>query len=419
MLLSICTIANAQDYALVDAITSVQKLNEEIKALDEDLVRSKAEVGKAVSSFLPDFSANQSYGRIDLENAADYVHQRNKNLAVEHVLFQSGTSFGQFVGAKRAFSAVQNNYIVGVQEIYFRAVQAYEQYLTSIDILHFAIKREELLKNQLELNQTRFDYEDIPKTDLLQARAAYANAIANKEIANGNMISAKAQLEGVLYSEVPAKVRNIDHKHIEQFLPKTLEELMTEVNNLNPYIKAQQYSYEAAKAGVYVATTSILPRVVGKYEWFEGYDDQSGINRTKGQAATVQIRIPIIPNGGADFFSIKQSNSDKHKALASYRAARQNIEAEAIVSWNEYVASESVRMAAYETMIAEYETLEGFKEEAKVGARDIIQVLEIEQRYFDAQVTHRKSVQSKIVAEFKLLSLLGKLYNADYLQLSS
>ncbi len=405
------------NYTLANAIHSAKELNQDIQALDENLVRSKAEIGKAMSSFAPDVSVNQTYGRTDLNDSADHIYQRSRNFAIEHTLFQSGASFGQFVGAKRAFQSVKHNYINNVQEIYFNTVEAYENFLTSKDIVEFSIKREQLLKNQRDLNQTRFDYQDIPITDLLQAKASYANAIATRETAEGNLRSAKAKVEGLIYSPIPYNIREIDHNKIASYLPSNLQGFLDEVKRTNPVIAAQKYNYEAARAGVYISTTNVLPKVTGKVEWFDNYSpfpNQFGKGQTKGKAAYLQIRIPLIPNGGADFFAIKQANSDKQKSLAQYKAAQQAIEAQAVIAWNEYISAEAVRIAAYQNMIAEQKTLEGVQEEARVGARDIIQVLDVEQRYFDAQVNHRRAIQNKIVAAFKILALLGKLYDLDY-----
>lgn len=411
--------AEGDNYTLFDAMQSTLLRNQQLKSLQEDVSKSKSEVGKSVTNFLPDVSLNRNETQTKYNNE-ELANQTTveKKLAMNMVLYQNGGKFANFKANKDRMRATQHSYNAELQNILINTVDFYTQYLLNVEILRIAENRKKLLKNQLDLNQVKFDYGDIPKTDLLQAEAAYANSISDVETARGNVASSKAALEGATYDEyTPDKVKPVKHSIADHIMPTSLDELLAMLTLNNPNILSSKHLLSAAKAGLYLNTTNVLPRVTGRVEFFDRESESLTSQSTgsfKGSRAIVDVTIPILPNGGGGFFDVKKSYSEKKKAAANLDRTRNDVQSLAIRLWSQYKAAEALRVAALKTVNADRKTLEGFQEEARVGARDIIQVLEVEQRFFDSQIKYQRAIQQKIVSAFRILGLLGKLQNFEY-----
>lgn len=411
---------NTYAYRLENTVSSTLEKNQKIKALNETVVKARADVAKSVTNFLPDVSLNKTqdkrfYNRDDIGN----IENDSENLRLSMTLFESGGKFATFKSTRNALRATEYSYKSELENVILNAISAYEQYIIDQEILEISYTRKDLLNTQLELNQIRFDYGDIPKTDLLQAEAGYANSISLLELAKGNLSTAKATLEGITYdTEIPDEVSAIAHDAIDDMLPDSLNDLLAEVRESNPALRAARYRLEAAKAGVYVTATGVLPRVTGAVEFFSDVPGSlsftSGGARLKGKRVTVGVSIPILPSGGGGFFDVKKSYSDKKSAAATLQQTLNDTETFAVRLWSQYTSAEASRISAKKTVEADKKTLEGFEEEAKEGTRDIIQLLEVEQRYYESQVRYQQAIQQKIVAAFQILALLGKLEKFDY-----
>lgn len=407
-------------YELADAMHFTLQQNQQIQALKEDLHKSKLDVNRAVATFLPDISATKT--TVNTHYNDDIIGNRRNNvesIGANMTLFQSGAKFANYKAAKHAYLAADNSYKAQVENILVNVVNAYASYLTAVEILDIARKREKLLKSQLELNKVRFQYGDIPKTDLLQAESAYASSLSSLEGAKGELATAKAVLEGITYDfEIPSKIKDINMLPLQELLPKSLEEFLAAAKLYNPSLLSSQSSLDSARAGLYVSATTILPKITGSFEYFKDFSSiASGsiANRDlKGNRATLTFSIPILPNGGAGFIDVKKAKADRNKAEASLRRAKVDVDTEVIRTWSEYESAVAVSTAAAVAVVAEGKTLDGFQEEAKAGSRDIIQVLEVEQRYNDAQLTQARATRNKVVNAFKILALLGRLQTLDY-----
>lgn len=418
--LCVCYSHIAFGYQLSDAVESTLEYNQQIKAIQEDVVKAKADLAKSVTNFLPDISLNKTQDkRFFNRNDIGIIESDSENLRLSMTLFESGGKFANFKANKNALRATKYSYKSQLENIILNSISAYEKYIIDREILEISYTRTELLKTQLELNQIRFEYGDIPKTDLLQAEAGYANSISLLEIAKGNLSTSKATLEGITYdTSIPENVSSITHDAIDHLIPDTLEALLEETMANNPSLIAARYSLESARAGVYITAAGILPRITGSVEFFQDIPGSlsfnAGNSRLKGKRATVGFSIPLLPSGGGGFFDVKKSYSDKKSSAARLQQAKNDTETLAVRLWSQYNSAEASRISAKKTVEADKKTLEGFEEEAKEGTRDIIQLLEVEQRYYESQVRYREAIQQKIVAAFQILALLGRLEELDY-----
>ena len=96
--------------------------------------------------------------------------------------------------------------------------------------------------------------------------------------------------------------------------------------------------------------------------------------------------------------------------------ARAKENADVIAAWGELMAARARIESDQAQVRANKIALDGVKEEEQVGQRTILDVLDAEQEFLDAQVTLVSSKRDKVVASYSLLTAIGRL-NASFLQL--
>ena len=136
------------------------------------------------------------------------------------------------------------------------------------------------------------------------------------------------------------------------------------------------------------------------------HDDRN--TRLKTGTIMAQISIPLYQAG------LPESRLRESKLIANQR--RQELRAQqeftiqnAISSWQELI-SVRAQAKAYESQVrASKIALEGIRQEAAVGSRTLLDSLDAEQEYLDAQVSLVITKRDEIVAAYRVLAAIGKL----------
>ncbi len=93
--------------------------------------------------------------------------------------------------------------------------------------------------------------------------------------------------------------------------------------------------------------------------------------------------------------------------------ARRNAEQEGISSWEELLTSQA-QIKSFESEVQSTGiALEGVRQENQVGARTVLDVLDAEQEFLDAQVSLVRAKRDEYVARYSVLSSVGKLTAAE------
>src|SRR5262249_137962 len=198
-------------------------------------------------------------------------------------------------------------------------------------------------------------------------------------------------------------------------LPRSAEDAQTEAIRNNPSLLAAHETEKASNAAVKVAVGALLPSVslVGQYNHSEGQKTSFGPGATFGilsnqNSLTGQVTIPIY-QAGSEYASIRQA---KHTAsqnrLLSDQALRDTEESVA-KAWENLRAPGAAIASNKEQVNANQIAYEGVVQEAQVGSRTTLDVLNAEQELLNSQVTLVQSQRDQYVAAYTLLSSMGAL----------
>jgi outer membrane protein TolC len=231
-----------------------------------------------------------------------------------------------------------------------------------------------------------------------------AGAYAEQTQAEGLLTTSRAIYREVI-GEDPV---NLEPAKPPVGLPSSEAETVAQSES-NPDLIAAKYLEQAARDGIDVVFGELLPSVdlVGRLQ--SGDDELTEDGSFENSAAVLlQVRIPLYQAGGVGS-RVRQSKQVVSQRLQQVQEQRRSAEQQATSSWRSLVTAraqiESFKAQVEATRVA----LEGVQEEANVGARTILDVLDAQQEYLVAQVNLVRAHRDEVVAAYQVLSSIGRL----------
>jgi outer membrane protein len=121
-----------------------------------------------------------------------------------------------------------------------------------------------------------------------------------------------------------------------------------------------------------------------------------------------QINIPIY-DGGATYANIRQSKEQLGQQELQTDLQRDQVRAAVVAAWGANINSTGVLRAAKAQVDAAEVALAGVREEAKVGQRTTLDVLNAQQTLLNARVQLVNAQHDQVVNSYTLLSSIGRL----------
>ncbi|MBM3556839.1 MAG: type I secretion protein TolC, partial [Alphaproteobacteria bacterium] len=196
-------------------------------------------------------------------------------------------------------------------------------------------------------------------------------------------------------------------------LPATQEEAIRLAVAESPSIVAAAFTEEAARHGVRVAEATLYPTLGFSADWTRTDDaaqtqstTRPGFVQSSGFLFT--LTVPLYQSG-SEYSTIRQAKQTvSQRRLQVEEARRTTIEA-VTRAWEQLGTTRAVIGSRSEQVRAAEFALEGVREEANVGSRTTLDVLNSEQELLDARVALVTSRRDENVANFNLRSAMGRL----------
>jgi len=313
----------------------------------------------------------------------------------------------QVLGAREQLRNTEQNTLLS-------GVTAYMDVLQNSAIVELDKNNVEVLKEQLRETKDRFTVGEVTRTDVAQAEASLASA-------NAQLLTDQAVLEGSVatYRQVigdqPKTLAPV--KPLAKPLPRTLPEAVNISQVEHPAIVAQQHGVDVALLSIKIAEGALYPQASVTGQLAQSYD----VNATPGQRLfsaqiTGQLTIPIY-QGGAEYANIRQSKEGLSVQELKASSTRDQIRQNVVAAWGRFQAAIGVVKAARASVAANEAALAGVREEAKVGQRTTLDVLNAQQALLSARTQLVRAEHDQVVFSYSLLSTIGRL-NAPTLGLA-
>ena len=269
-------------------------------------------------------------------------------------------------------------------------------------------KNEQVLERQLEASRDRFEVGEVTLTDVAQSESRLARATADRIEAEGNLTASRAVFQRV----VGLSPGTLGQPDPAEGMPQNLDELMQLSLRDDPRIIEADYTERAAQKNIREVEGEFLPevRLRGTAEHEE---DRFADNSTSQEFSVyAEVTIPIYQQGDVSSRTREAKQVASQRRLEIDEAIRQST-SDSIDSW-ENLQTARAQIKSFEAAVRATEiALEGVREENAVGARTILDILDAEQEFLDAQVSLVASTRDELLARYQILAVIGRLTAAD------
>ena len=292
------------------------------------------------------------------------------------------------------------------QSVLQDTVTFYMNVLRDTAILSLRGNNVEVLTEQLRQTNDRFKVGDVTKTDVAQAQAALAQGQADSFVAQTNLQTSIANFRQVVGIE-PKRLEPV--KPYDRNLPKTLEAAIVLSQSEHPAIQALLHGVDAAQLNVKVVEGELYP-TVGVTGSLARRWDVSGTDGSQSISASVvgQISVPIY-EGGEVYARVRQAKETLGQQRLQADLQRDKVRAAVVSAWYVFFNSAAVIRASLAQVSAAETALNGVREEAKVGQRTTLDVLNAQQVLLNARVQLVSAQRDRVVGSYALQAAIGRL----------
>jgi outer membrane protein len=370
------------------------------------------------AGYLPTVSAQ---GNVGLERANAGVIGANDNVAGQAIVDLKPRGYGVtatetiFNGNRTTNSIRQaESEVFGAREqlrnteqnTLLAGVTAYMDVLQDTAILDLDRNNVQVLQEQLRETRDRFTVGEVTRTDVAQAEASLASAEATALSAEATLQAAVARYRQVI-GDQPTSLAPV--KPITQPLPKTLAEGISISQVEHPAITGALHGVDAAQLQIKIAEGALYP-TVGLTGAITNQFDASGIPglRVLSGSLVGNVTIPIY-QGGAEYAATRQAKESLSQQELTVDSQRNAVRQAVVAAWGLNQASVGVVRAARAAVSANEVALTGVREEAKVGQRTTLDVLNAQQALLQARTTLVQAEHDQVVNSYSLLAAVGRL----------
>ena len=318
--------------------------------------------------------------------------------------------------ARREFVCVLAN---ARQALIVRVVDAYLNVLRAQDRLDATLAREAAVNRQLEQVQQRFDVGLVAITDVLEAQAGSDNAVVDRIQADGDRYIFFETLQTLIGESFDSVDRISENLPVIDPEPQNEAHWVQTALDTNHNIAAAHAQLEAANRAIAARRSGHLPTVDGSITRSHYYTGGASFLANKINTTTyaLSVNLPIYQGG------FTNSRTKEARAMAE-QAREELLNQQLTVSRDtrnlfQMVATDVVRVGARMKAIASSESaLEATETGYEVGTRNIVDVLQAQQRLFASQFDYADSRYNYVIDLMRLKQAAGILNDEDLMELN-
>lgn len=407
----------AQAQSFNEALALAYQNNPALQAEQARLRALDSGVTEAQAGWRPTARLDGNYGYKDertggtvLQPAGtDITHPHAITASIVQPLYRGGRTMAATEQARANVRAGRANLLATEQDVLLATATAYLDVLRDQLVLELNQKNEAVLQEQLSASQSRFKVGDLTRTDVSQSESRLARANANRIEAEGRLNITRAVFARFV-GQPPA---SLTEPELTLSLPATLDETIAMAERESPMVLAAEQAERAADAAIDNAKGNLLPEVNLVADSTRAWDQSAVFDaRTDTQRLIGQVTIPLY-TAGADYARLKAARETATAQKLMLDDARRIARERAIAAWESLQAAEAGIEARRAQQKAAELALTGVREEAKVGTRTTLDVLDAEQELLDARVGLTTAERDLKVAGLQVLQAIGQMRPAS------
>ena len=233
-----------------------------------------------------------------------------------------------------------------------------------------------MLEEQLRQTRDRFQVGEVTRTDTAQAESSLATARSDFFTAQSNLATSIATYRQVIGVE-PKRLEAA--RPLDNLLPPRLDDAIAASVREHPAIQAAFHNVDAAAIAVKLVEGELYPTLSVTGTVSHRFDSQNFAGSQAVSASVVgSLSVPIY-EGGEVYARARQAKETLGQARIQADSQRDAVRSQVVTSWGQLESSKAVTRSAQTAVSAAEIALNGVREEAKVGQRTTLDVLNAQQ----------------------------------------
>lgn len=371
-----------------------------LRIADEDVAQAVAELLPVIS-----WAAEARANYPDQSNGADvWSTTATASVIGQLMLYDGGQSDATIEAQKETVLATRQQLIGVEQQVLLRAVSAYMEVRRQQAFVGLRQNNVRVITQELRAARDRFEVGEVTRTDVSLAEARLAAARSAEAAAQGALTQAVAEF-GAAVGRRPGALNAVSSANIE----RGLDAAQAVALRTHPDMLSAQHQVSAAELAIRAAEASVNANV--------NLEGRLTVNQDFASSATVAITAggPIY-SGGAIASAVRQTMARRDAARSGLHVTRHGVTQGVAVAYSRLNVARASRQAFDRQVRASQTAFQGIREEATLGARTTLDVLNAEQELLDARANLVSAQVDEITASYNVLASMG-LLTAEHLNL--
>lgn len=324
---------------------------------------------------------------------------------ITQTLYNGGRTGNRTRAAESQVSAAREGLRVLEQSVLLAASTIYMDYLRDSAIVEVQRSNVNVLEQTLKQTQDRFNVGEVTRTDVAQSQAQLAAGRTQLLAAESTLTTTRANYRRIIGSD-PQNPQ--PGSPVDRYLPKTLAQAVDMGLVENPNVTAAMYGIDVSFLQVKVNEGALFPTVTLQGNVQQANERTLTAFKAFSASAVANVSIPIY-QGGAEYALIRQSKETLAQQRLNLDQVRDQTRATVAQSWGQLVATKSQVASAQAQVTASEIALNGVREEARVGQRTTLDVLNAQQALVNARIALVTAQHDRVVASYTVLNAVGRL----------
>jgi len=375
-----------------------------LRGVDENVAQAKSGYRPTVSGSA-DIGVARTEGTIQGFPIDNVTRPGGASLTVNQTLFNGFQTDNQTRRAESNVLSTRETLRAVEMNTLFSAAQAYMFVLSDTANLELRRNNVEVLEEQLRQTRDRFNVGEVTRTDVAQAEARLAGARSD---VSGAEATLRASI-GTYRRFIGVEPRQLaPGRPLDRFVPPSLDAAVTIGLKEHPQILAAMHAVDVAEASVKVLEGQLYPTAGISGTVQQRFDSQFPGDRSLNAQIVGRISVPLY-EGGLTYSQIRQAKELAGQRRIEVEDVRDQIRSAIVTAWGRLEASKAQVIASQAQVQANEVALNGVREEARVGQRTTLDVLNAQQELLNSRVNLILAQRDRVVNSYGVVQTVGRL----------
>ncbi|MGZ3412023.1 MAG: TolC family protein, partial [Xanthobacteraceae bacterium] len=220
-----------------------------------------------------------------------------------------------------------------------------------------------------------------------------------------NVVTSRATYRQVIGVE-PGKL--VPAAPVDRYSPRTIAAAIGQGRLENPAVTAAALGVDVATLQVKINEGALYPTITAQVS--ANYNIEPSVIQVKqlAFAALGTVSVPLF-QGGGEYATIRQSKETLGQQRMNLDVQRDIAQQSVVQAWGQVEAAKAQIIATQAQVAAAETALNGVREEARVGQRTTLDVLNAQQELVNARVALVSAQRDRVVASYSVLAATGRL----------